>query len=97
MNQPVPTAVSECGTKRRLGQRQAKKPPSLANSIVEIDEATTLSDHVEQIAVLAGGCVRPFASGAFAGRRSLQTHEHGPSSRVANVTDNPVAACTPSV
>jgi hypothetical protein len=37
---------------------------------MEVDEATAFSDHVEEIAVLAGRCVRPFAGGAFAGRRS---------------------------
>jgi hypothetical protein len=66
-------------TGRRLGPRQAEKPPGLMDDIVEVDEAAALSDNVEQIAVLAGRCVHPFAGGAFAEYRSLQAHEHGSS------------------
>src|SRR5262245_31258707 len=84
-------------TRRRLWPGQAKKPPSLAKHIVEINEAAALSDNVEQITVLASRCVRPFAGGAFTGRRSLQAHEHGSSWGVANVTNDPVTACVPPV
>jgi hypothetical protein len=44
-------------TGRRLWPGQTEKPPSLANHIVEVDEAAALSDNVEQITVLAGRCV----------------------------------------
>jgi hypothetical protein len=42
---------------RRLRSRQAEKPPDLIRDVVEVVKSTTLLDHVQQVAVLAGGCV----------------------------------------
>src|SRR5215831_12279592 len=47
--------------------------------------------------MLARRGVPPSAGGALAGRRSLQADEHGSSRRVANVTNDPVAAGTTAV
>ena len=81
---------------RRMRPRQTEKASGFANDIVEIDEAATFADDVEEIAVFAGRCVRPLARGALAGR-SVQTNEHRSSWCVANVADNPVAALAPPI
>jgi len=51
-------------------------------------------DHVEQITMLAGGSVGPFARGTLF--RPFEPHEHRATRRVAHVADAPVATLPPS-
>src|SRR5262249_53994314 len=61
----------------------------------EVDETAALADDVEQIAMLAGGGVGPFAGRSF--RRFPQPHEHRSARRVAHVAHQPVAALAPAI
>ena len=81
----------------RLRSRQAEKVPGLIGDVAEVDEAAALADHVEQVAMLAGRGVGPFAGGALAGFRSCQPDEHGAAGRVPDVADQPVAALAATV
>ena len=49
------------------------------------------SDEVEQIAMLAGGGISPFAGGAFPAVRSNEADEQAAAGRVPDVADQPVA------
>ena len=51
-----------------------------------------LADDVEQVAVLAGRRVGPFAGTAFAGRVAGQPHEHRAALRIPGVADLPVVS-----
>jgi hypothetical protein len=48
-------------------------------------------DEVEEIAMLAGGGVSPFAGGALSAVRSCEANEQAAAWRVGNVADDPVA------
>ena len=52
----------------RLGLRvrQAEEAARLIGDVLEVDQAAAFPDDVEQVAMLAGGGVGPFAGGAFA-------------------------------
>lgn len=70
----------------------AQKPLGLDERIdvtVSIDGAR---DDVEQIAVLAGRPIRPFAARALAAGWTIETQIEAAASRVASVADGPVAA-----
>ena len=77
--------------------RQAEKAPCFIGNVGEIGEAAAFADDVEQIAMLAGRCVGPFASGALARFRSSQPDEEGAPRRVVDVANQPVAARLPAV
>ena len=47
--------------------RQAEEGAGLVGDVLEVDQAAALADDVEQIAMLAGGGVGPFAGRALAG------------------------------
>ena len=70
--------------------RHAEEQAGLLGNVGEVDEAERFTDHVEQIAMLAGRSVRPLAGGAFRG--VLQAHEHGLARRVANIANLPIVA-----
>ena len=82
---------------RRVGSWQAEKAPCFIGDVGEIGEAAAFADDVEQIAMLAGRRVRPFASGTLAGLRSSQPDEEGAPWRVADIANQPVAALPPAV
>ena len=92
---PMPDAASASGSGSR--SRQAQEASRLVGDVVEVDEAAALADDVEQIAMLAGRGVGPFAGGALAGFRPVQPDEHGAARRVADVADQPVAALAAAV
>ena len=82
---------------RRVGSWQAEKAPCFIDDVGEFSEAAAFADDVEQIAMLAGRRVRPFASSALARFRSSQSHEKRAPWRVADIADQPVAALPPAV
>lgn len=49
-------------------------------------------DDIEQVAMLAGGAIRPFAARALASGWTIETQIEAAAFRVAPVTDDPVAA-----
>ena len=51
--------VSATGS--RVSARQAQEAPRLVGDVVEVEKAAAFADDVEQVAVLAGGGVGPFA------------------------------------
>ena len=82
---------SRSGTIRlRLGVRQAEERTRLIGDVLEVDQAAAFADHVEQIAMLAGGGVGPFAGRPF--RRLLEPDEHRAARRIAHIAHQPVAA-----
>jgi hypothetical protein len=44
--------------------------------VLEIGKAAGFANDIEQIAMLTGGGIGPLASGAFAGQRPFEPHEH---------------------
>ena len=84
---------------RRLRVRagQAQEASRLVGDVAEVEKAAAFADDVEEIAMLAGRGVGPFAGGAAAGFRPLEPHEHRAARRVADVADQPVSALAPSV
>ena len=67
-----------------------EKGPRLVGDILEVDEAAAFSDDVEEIAMLAGGRVGPFAGGTF--RRVLEPDIHRAAGCVARIAHEPVVA-----
>jgi hypothetical protein len=59
-----------------FGPWQVQKASGFAGNVVEIGEAAGRADYVEQVAVFAGCCIRPFAGCALASFRTFQAHEH---------------------
>ena len=47
----------------RVGAGQAEEASRLVGDVVEVEKAAAFADDVEQIAMLAGGGVGPFAGG----------------------------------
>ena len=45
-------------------------------NVAKSNETAALADHVEQIAMLAGRCIGPFAGGALACPGSAQPNKH---------------------
>ncbi len=82
---------------RRVRSWQAEKAACFIGDVGEIGEAAAFADNVEQIAVLAGRRVRPFASGALAGLWSSEPDEEGAPRHIADIPDQPVAAFSPAV
>jgi len=56
---------------RRVRSRQAEKAPCFIDDVGEFSEAAAFADDVEEIAMFAGRRVRPLASGALAGFRTV--------------------------
>ncbi|MBB2739449.1 UNVERIFIED_ORG: hypothetical protein J2R93_000470 [Bradyrhizobium japonicum] len=54
--------------------RQAEKQARLVEDVLEVDQAATLANDIEQIAMFPGGGIGPFAGGSL--RRLLEPHEH---------------------
>ena len=81
----------------RLRSRQAEKVPGLVGDVAEIDKAAALADDIEEIAMIAGRRVGPFAGRALAGFRSFQPDEQGAAGRIPHVADQPVAALAAAV
>ena len=77
---------------RRVGSWQAEKAPCFIGDVGEFGQAAAFADDVEQIAMLAGRRVRPFAGSTLARFGSSQPDEQGAPWRVADIAHQPVAA-----
>ncbi len=82
---------------RRVRSWQAEKAPCFIDDVGEFGEAAAFADDVEQIAMLAGRRVRPFAGSTLARFGSSQPDEEGAPWRVADIANQPVAALPPAV
>ena len=71
--------------------------PGLIGDVAEFDQAAALADDIEEVAVIAGRRVGPFAGRALAGFRSFQPDEQGAAGRIPHVADQPVAALAAAV
>jgi hypothetical protein len=75
---------------------EAQKPSSVVEGIAEPEMAAGLRDDIEQIAVLPGLSIGPFACGATTVRRRGETNIKTAARRIASISDQPVAAFSPS-
>lgn len=69
---------------------KAQKAAGFRSDLGEVEETETFADYIEQITMLAGGGIGPFArrpTGAV-----MQPHEHRASRAIADVADLPVMA-----
>ncbi|GAA5265275.1 hypothetical protein ACOSOMT5_P1700 [Acidiphilium sp. MT5] len=65
-------AISLCSGGRL---RERKKTPRLARNLPEIGKTTIFADDIEQVAMLAGRSVGPFARGPFARIWAIQPNK----------------------
>ena len=72
----------------RFRTRQFQKSPRLLRDLAEVPEPKTLSDDVEQIAVLGGRGVCPFAGRSL--RRVVEPHEHRTARTIVDIAHQPV-------
>ncbi len=82
---------------RGLGTRQAEEAARLVEHVAEGVEPAIEGDQVEEIAMLAGGGVGPFAGGAGTGLRSRETDIEAAAGGVPNIAHQPVAAVAAAV
>src|SRR5437764_822964 len=80
----------------RQRPRKAKEGPCLVEHLLEGPEAAVQADEVEEIAMLAGGGVGPFASGAGAAVAFFEPHKQAAPGRVGDIAHEPVIADAPS-
>ena len=81
----------------RVGPWQAEERPRFIERVAQAIKPAVEGDEVEQIAMLAGGGVGPFAGGALAAVGTAQTHEETAAGRVGDIADQPVAALAMAV
>ena len=81
----------------RLRSGQAEKVPGLVGDVAEIGKAAALADDIEEVAVIAGRRVGPFAGRTPAGFRSFQPDEQGAPRCIPHVADHPVATLATAV
>ena len=81
----------------RLRSWQAEKVPGLIGDVAEIGKAAALADDIEEVAVIAGRRVGPFAGRTLAGFWSFQADEQGAAGCIPHVADQPVAALAATV
>ena len=90
--EPAGTEEARSAVGCRFGSRQLEKASRFLGYVVKIDQAATFADHVEEIAVLAGGGISPFAGGAAARRIAIQAHKHRAARGVPDIADLPIVA-----
>ena len=91
---PAGCPATCCLDRGRIGMGKRKKPACLGSHILEVEKARRCADQIEQIAVLAGGGIRPAARGTPAGFRACQTHEHRAAGSVSHIAHQPVVSGT---
>ncbi len=87
-------AVGGAGSGVERGKLR-KRRALFVRDIAEFEKATALTDDVEQVAVLAGGGIGPFAGWTLG--QLFQPDEHGTAWRIAGVADQPIAAFAPAI
>src|SRR5229473_580062 len=81
---------------RRLGW-QAEKRARLVEGVAQAVETTVEGNEVQEIAMLPGGGVGPFAGGALAMVWPAQADKQAAASGVGDIANEPVAALTMAV
>ena len=76
------TGRGDFGPSARVAAGCRKRRAS-SSDVAEVDQDRDFADEVEEVAVLAGGGVGPFAGGALADCRSVQPDEQAAARRVA--------------
>ena len=76
---------------------QAQETSRFAGDVVEVGKTADLTDDVEEVAVIARGCISPFASRALARFATFQPNEERAAGRVPYVADEPIAAFAATV
>ena len=85
------------GFRCELTRWKAEITACFGEDIAKLKETTAFPDNVEQIAVLPGCRIGPFAGGALACTGSAQPNKHRPARGVASVSDDPVSADAPTI
>ena len=85
------------GGKRPLKSRKREEASRLVGHVAKVGQAATQANDVEQVAMVAGSGVGPFAGGALPGFSALQPDEERAAGRVANVADHPIATLAATV
>ena len=80
------------GLRRKLRWRQTEKATGLGEDIGKLNKTATFPDDIEQISVLTGRSISPFACCALPRIGPAQPNEHRPAGGVARVSDDPVSA-----
>ena len=80
------------GLRRKLRWRQTEKATGLGEDIGKLKETATFPNQIEQISVLAGRSIRPFACRALPRIGPAQPNEHRPAGGIARIPDDPVSA-----
>ena len=81
----------------RFRSRQAEKVPRLVGGVAEIGKAAAFADDIEEVAVIAGRRVGPFAGRTLSGFRPFQPDEQGAAGCIPHVADQPVASLAATV
>jgi hypothetical protein len=77
--------------RRRFRSWQAEEGSRLVEHVAQTLQPLVQGDEVEEIAMLAGGGVGPFAGGAFPSVRSCETNEQAAARCIDDVANHPVA------
>src|SRR3546814_1956301 len=72
--------------------RHRQEGPRLIGYFLEVDQAASLAYDVEQIAMLSGCGIGPYAGRPLAGLAAFQPHEHRSAGAVADIAHQPIAA-----
>src|SRR3546814_21146750 len=86
---PYTTLFRAFATMRTVGfgMRHRQEGARLIGNVLEVDQAAALADDVEQIAMLAGCGIGPFAGRTLAGLAAFQPPEHRSAGAVADIPD----------
>src|SRR5215510_14706702 len=85
------------GCRRRLTRRKAEIALGFGEDLAKFNEPAAFPDHVEEIAVLPGRCIGPFAGCALPRLGAAQPNKHRPAGGVASISDDPIVADAPPV
>ena len=80
-----------------LGPWQGEEAARLVQGVAQARQALVCGDQVEQVAMLAGGGVGPFACCPPPGLGASQAHIEAAAWRVLDIADEPVAALAAAV
>jgi hypothetical protein len=83
--------------RRRFRSWQAEEGSRLVEHVAQTLQPLVQGDEVEEIAMLAGGGVGPFAGGAFPAVRPREANEQATAGSVGHVADDPVATSASTV
>src|SRR5262245_38668595 len=85
------------GSGPKLTRREAEIAVSFGEDLAKLNEPAAFPDHVEEIAMLPGRRIGPFAGCAFPRPGSAQPNKHRSAGSVASVSNDPIVADAPPV